>query len=215
MYKSRDLSIYSWPWGWRWQKVKCNFHGNLICWAKRLAVSITHPTLNNLGLIFLRCWFNTSLYYYPGSSSALTLCLQLCSMLALFISSRYKQRSDIWAFSDAPSISSLNMCLPDQYGGWRLRWSMLQISCTGIMYKTGRDVEGGEKFFSAFVSHQILYAIVLRNGLCVERAHHFWTWTAKWWALWDSIFEKKKSVTGWCDFGQFPFPQQTSASNNY
>lgn len=125
--------------------------------AKRLEVSITHPTLNNLGLIFLRCWFNTSQYYYPGSSSALTLCLQLCSMLALFISSRYKRRSDIWACSDAPSISTLNMCLPDQDGGWRLRWSMLQICCTGIMYKTGRDVEVGKKFCSAFVSHQICH----------------------------------------------------------
>lgn len=91
------------------------------------------------------------------SSAVLLLWIKLCSMLALFISSRYKQRSDIWAFSDAPSISSLNMCLPDQYGGWRLRWSMLQICCTGIMYKTGRDVEVGEKFCSAFVSHQICH----------------------------------------------------------
>lgn len=68
-------------------------------------------------------------------------CLQLCSMLVLFISSCYKRRSDIWACYDAPSISTLNMCLPDQDGGWRLRWRMLQICCTGIMYKTDRDVE--------------------------------------------------------------------------
>lgn len=158
--------------------------------AKYLEVSITHLTLNNLGLIFLRCWFNTSLYYYPGSSSALTLCLQHCSMLALFISSLYKWHSDIWACSDAPSISSLNMCLPDQDGGWRLRWSMLQICCTEIMYQTGRDVAVGEKFCSGLC--HIKYAIVLRNGLCVERGHRFWIYRVKWWGLWNGVFFKKK-----------------------
>jgi len=99
--------------------------GTLFSGAKHLEVSITHPTLNNLGLIFLVCWFNTSQYYCPGSSSALTLCLQLCSMLALFISSLYKWWSDIWARSDAPSISSLNM---SARSGWRMKTQMKYVT---------------------------------------------------------------------------------------
>lgn len=142
---------------------KVKFH----LWRSPMEVSIAHPVLNNLELIFL-CWWFKTLQHCPGFSSALIHCLEPRLQHTLFISASYKPRIDTWAQVNAPSIFRLNMCQPNQVWVWRARWRMLQIGSTGPM---NQPVLPPREFRASFAFCALLvdYTVVLINRPCTVR----------------------------------------------